>query len=63
MTSVQLQHFSMRIGGADVDSGRTMSIVDPSTGAIRSRAEFATIIRDDTARWGKAVAATGFKAD
>jgi len=28
-----------------------------------SRAEFATIIRDDTARWGKAVAATGFKAD
>jgi len=28
-----------------------------------SREEFARIIRDDTARWGKAVAATGFKAD
>ena len=28
-----------------------------------TRAEFAAVIRDDTARWGKAVAATGFKAD
>jgi tripartite-type tricarboxylate transporter receptor subunit TctC len=30
---------------------------------VTSRDEFARIIRDDTARWGKAVAATGFKAD
>ncbi len=28
-----------------------------------SRDEFAKVIKDDTARWGKAVAATGFKAD
>ena len=28
-----------------------------------SREEFAKVIKDDTARWGKAVAATGFKAD
>ena len=28
-----------------------------------TRAEFAAVIKDDTARWGKAVAATGFKAD
>ena len=28
-----------------------------------SAEEFANIIRDDTATWGKAVAATGFKAD
>ena len=28
-----------------------------------SRAEFATIIRDDTARWGKAVAKLASKAD
>lgn len=31
------------------------------TGTTRS--EFAAVIKDDTARWGKAVAATGFKAD
>ena len=28
-----------------------------------SREEFAKVIKDDTVRWGKAVAATGFKAD
>ena len=28
-----------------------------------TRAEFAAVIKSDTARWGKAVAATGFKAD
>jgi tripartite-type tricarboxylate transporter receptor subunit TctC len=28
-----------------------------------SAAEFAKIIKDDTARWGKAVQSTGFKAD
>ena len=52
MTSVQLQHFSMRIGGADVDSGRTMSIVDPSTGAT-----VATVAQGDAAHIDAAVAA------
>lgn len=28
-----------------------------------SREEFANVTKDDTARWGKAVAATGFKAN
>lgn len=28
-----------------------------------SRAEFARTIQDDTARWGKVIAATGFRAD
>lgn len=32
MTSVAVKHYPMRIGGADVDAERRMTVVDPSTG-------------------------------
>lgn len=52
MTSVDLQHYSMLIGGNDVDSGHTMTIVDPSTGA-----QVATVAKGDASHIDAAVAA------
>ncbi|MCV7021389.1 aldehyde dehydrogenase family protein [Mycolicibacterium aichiense] len=52
MTTVELQHHSMRIGGQEVDSDRLMTIVDPSTGA-----PIATVARGDAGHIDAAVAA------
>jgi acyl-CoA reductase-like NAD-dependent aldehyde dehydrogenase len=52
MTTTELQHHSMRIGGRDVDTERTMTIVDPSTGVA-----VATVAHGDASHIDAAVAA------
>lgn len=52
MTSVEVKHYPMRIGGEDVDSEQRMEIVDPSTGET-----VATVARGDSAHIDAAVAA------
>ncbi|BBZ78705.1 aldehyde dehydrogenase [Mycolicibacterium anyangense] len=52
MTTVEVKHYSMRIGGADIDSADRMPIVDPSTGDV-----IATVARGDSSHIDAAVAA------
>ncbi|MDA4108195.1 aldehyde dehydrogenase family protein [Mycolicibacterium holsaticum] len=52
MTSVAVKHYPMRIGGADVDSERRMTIVDPGTGET-----VATVAQGGSAEVDSAVAA------
>ncbi len=52
MTSVEVKHHPMRIGGLDVDSEHRMDIVDPSTGQT-----VATVARGESAHIDAAVAA------
>ena len=52
MTTVELQHHPMRIGGREVDSDRAMTIADPSTGG-----PVATVARGDAGHIDAAVAA------
>lgn len=52
MTATELLHYSMRIGGVEVDSPHRMTIVDPSTGA-----PVADVARGDASHIDAAVAA------